>query len=110
MRPATLCYCSFIGWFIAYALHQRQHARLDAFHLRQTIFLYIISLSLYGIDSVLEINPLYGWFLYPTVYCLGGLLFVLWAIGLIAAIGGWARPMPLIGRRAQAVFAGIQSM
>ena len=109
MRPATLCYCSLIGWFVAYALHQRHRTTLDAFHLRQTIFLYVLSLSLYGIDSVLEIQPVLGWFLYPAVFFLGAVLFVLWAVGLASAISGSARPMPLIGRKAQEVFAGIQS-
>ncbi|HTJ14909.1 MAG TPA: hypothetical protein VL547_22885 [Dinghuibacter sp.] len=106
MRPATLCYCSFIGWLVAFAFRR---STVDAFHLRQTMFLYVLSLSLYGIDSVLEIRPEYGGLLYPLLYFLGGLLFVLWAFGLVAAVNGLARPMPLIGRKAQEVFQGIQS-
>lgn len=106
MRPATLCYCSFVGWLIAFSFRR---SPVDAFHLRQTMFLYVLSLSLYGIDSVLEVRPEYGGLLYPVVYCLAGLLFVIWAYGLLAAVNGLARPMPFIGRKAQEVFAGIQS-
>jgi uncharacterized membrane protein len=34
-------------------------------------------------------------------------LFVCWLLGLIAAISGQAKPMPLIGEPAQRMFAGI---
>ena len=34
-------------------------------------------------------------------------LFVLWIIGLIGAINGEQKPIPLIGDRAQSMFSGI---
>lgn len=35
---------------------------------------------------------------------------LLWLVGLIAAINGATKPIPLIGKKAQEVFAGIGSV
>jgi uncharacterized membrane protein len=106
--PATLSYFTLVGWAVAYFLHQREKTTLGACHLRQTMFLYILSLSLFAIETVLEVNPVYGWFLYPLLITVSIALFVLWLVGLVSALQGNVRPIPLIGRAAQEVFAGIE--
>ena len=104
---ATLSYFTLVGWAAAYFLHQRERTALGAYHLRQTIFLYILSLSLFAIDAVLEVNPVDGWFLYPVLVGVSTTLFVLWLVGLVGALQGDIKPIPFIGKTAQEVFAGI---
>ncbi|TDW96946.1 hypothetical protein [Dinghuibacter silviterrae] len=104
---AILCYCTFVGWVIAYGLHRRAKTPLGAFHLRQTFLLYVLSLSLSLADGMIEWNPVYRPALSPVLVLWGTALFVLWLVGLIGALNGAARSIPLIGKKAQEVFPGI---
>jgi uncharacterized membrane protein len=104
---AILCYCTFVGWAIAYGMHRRYKTPLGAFHLRQTFLLYVLSLSLSLADGLIDWNPLYTPTLWPLLVLLSAVLFALWLVGLVAALNGDAKPIPLIGRKAQEVFTGI---
>lgn len=47
--------------------------------------------------------PVLGWIAFPIVM-IG--LFVFWVMGLIAAVNGQQKPMPLVGEHYQKWFAG----
>ena len=80
---AIVSYITLIGWIIALILHFQQKTALGAMHLRQTLGLYITALIVGWIPAV-------GWLLSLAV-------LVLWVIGLINAIQGESRPIPLVG-------------
>ncbi len=102
---AIVSYITLIGWLIAYfAMHKDKKTSLGSYHLRQTLLLFIcVIVYQVIIRIVIMAVPAIG-----LVLSLVGLVFlVLWIMGLIAAINGEEKPMPLIGQKAQELFKGI---
>lgn len=106
---ALLSYITIIGWVIALVMNSNQKSSLGSYHLRQTIFLYIISIGIYIAQIVLLFIPYIGWLISILLIFAGIGLFVLWILGLISAINGEQKPMPVIGEKAQELFHGIGS-
>lgn len=102
---AIISYFSLVGWIIAYVLFTSNRSRLAAFHLRQTLALMLCSVAIYILFFVLlfiiSLLSFALWFVYIG-------LFILWVIGLVAAINGQEKPMPVIGQMAQNLFSGIK--
>ena len=75
----VISYITFIGWLIAYCAGDREGAK---FHMNQALVIYIFSL--------LGIIPCVGqiW---------GIFMLVCWIMGLVAAINGEEKEVPLIG-------------
>lgn len=90
---AIVSYGTLIGWVIALVLHQRQGSALGAFHLRQTLGLYLSAMLLGWV-------PLLGW-----VILLVLLLF--WVLGLAGALRGERRAVPLVGNWYQTILAPL---
>jgi uncharacterized membrane protein len=90
---AIVSYITFIGWIIALVLNSNQKTKLGAFHLRQTLGLYITGMILWWI-------PVVGWILNIVV-------FIFWLIGLINATQGEVKPVPIVGDFYQELFKGI---
>jgi len=102
---AIVSYITIIGWLIAYfGMHQSKKTSLGSFHLRQTLLLFIIAIVYQIVITIITMAvPAIG-----LILSLGGLVFlVLWIMGLIGAINGEEKPMPLIGAKAQEIFKGI---
>jgi len=79
---AIVAYLTLIGFLVAIIIHSNKKTKLGAFHLRQTLGLLLTSLVC--------IIPLLNLILIPIV-------LVLWIFGLIAAINGQMKPMPVVG-------------
>ncbi len=90
---AILSYITIVGWIIALVMHNNDKSALGAFHLRQGIGLFLTSL-------ILSFIPVLGW-----IVALG--VFILWILGLISAINGEMKPVPLLGDFYQKTFAGL---
>ncbi len=90
---AILSYITFIGWIIALILHQNNKTSLGAYHLRQTLGIFLTGI-------ILSIIPIIGWIL-------GLVLFVFWILGLISAVQGEEKPIPLLGEFYQNIFKGL---
>jgi len=102
---AIVSYLSLLGWLIAYfALHVPNRTSLGSYHLRQTLLLMLCAAGL-QIASMILIFVMPFLALILWVVWIG--LFVLWILGLIAAINGEEKPMPLIGGKAQEIFRTI---
>jgi len=80
---AIISYLTLIGWIIALILHVNNNTAMGAFHLRQMLGLMLTSL-------VLSIIPVLG-------LILNLVLLIFWGLGLISAIQGERKPVPLIG-------------
>lgn len=102
---AIVSYITIIGWLIAYfAMHQSKKTSLGSYHLRQTLLLFICAIVYQIVVMIITmVVPAIG-----MILSLAGLVFlVLWIMGLIAAINGEEKPMPLIGAKAQELFKSI---
>ena len=87
---AVVAYLTLIGFIAAGSIHSNKKTKLGAFHLRQMLG-FMLSLL---IVIVLFVIPVIGWILIPVFYIC---MFVLWIMGLLAAIKGEMKPMPLVG-------------
>jgi len=86
---AILSYITLIGFIVAIVLNSNKKTKLGAFHLRQVLGLFL--------TGVLCIIPLLG-----LVVAIG--LLVFWIMGLISAIKGEMKPVPLLGAMYQKWF------
>jgi uncharacterized membrane protein len=107
-----ISYMTIIGWLIAYfGIHQNKKTSLGSYQLRQTLLLHIVSFVVYFALSIvlgfmLFIPGLYFMF-HTVIWIIQAGFLVLWIIGLMGAINGEEKPIPLIGARAQTMFPGI---
>jgi len=90
---AILSYITLIGWIIAIIMNSSKKTSLGSFHLRQALIIMIAGI-------VVSWIPVIGWIL-------SLILFVFWIIGLVAAIQGKEKEIPIIGSLAQKWFKGI---
>lgn len=108
---AVISYFTIIGWLIAYfAMHKDNKTELGSYQLRQTLLLNIVVFVLgWGLSFVLGIlivsTGLFALVYISYVFQLA--VFVIWIVGLIGAINGEKKPMPLIGEKAQTMFPSI---
>lgn len=100
-----VCYLTFIGWLIAYfALYGDPKTPFAAYHLRQTLLLHIITA---GINIIIRFALPADVLSFVISTVVGILLFILWLTGVIHAVNGRMKPIPLIGIPAQKIFSGI---
>jgi uncharacterized membrane protein len=90
---AILSYITLIGWIVALILNQQKKTDLGSFHIRQTLMIMLTGI-------VLAWVPIIGWILSIV-------LFVFWIIGLVGAINGEKKEIPIIGGLAQDWFKGL---
>lgn len=104
---AVVSYITIIGWLVSYfALHKDKRTELGSYHLRQTLLLFIIGFILQIVQRIfISVVPSLTINLVFNIAYIG--LFILWIIGLIGAIQGVKKEMPLIGKQAQTMFPNI---
>ena len=79
-----VAYITLIGWAIAYLIGDREGAK---FHMNQALVLALAELVVGIVGGIIGIVG--------TV--LGVVMFVLWVIGIVGAIQGKAKKVPLLG-------------
>jgi len=102
---AIISYFSVVGWIIAFILYNSNKSQLAAFHIRQSLALILSGIACSIIFYIL-LFTIYFFALFVGILALG--LFILWIIGLISAINGQEKPVPVIGQMAQEMFASIK--
>ncbi len=93
---AIISYITFIGTIIAYFMNQSKRNPFAAFHIRQAIGLILLSFAVSFVGRFID----YGWV--SQLLSLG--LFVLWIIGLLGAVQGQEKKIPLLGDQFQEWF------
>jgi uncharacterized membrane protein len=102
---AIISYFSVVGWIIAYVLYTSNKSQMAIYHLRQSLALMLCGIACY----ILFFITIFFLFFLKFVFILLGIgLFVLWLIALISAINGEQKPVPVLGKIAQDIFAGIK--
>lgn len=94
--PAILSYLTWIGWVVALILNQDKKDEFAKFHLRQSLLIYLAAI----VGSFVFWIPLIGWLLALS-------LFVLWVMGLVSAVNGEKKEVPVLGDKAQEWFKGL---
>lgn len=98
---AILSYITIIGFVVAIVLHSGKPTKLGAFHLRQMLGFIIAIVAFWVCFMVIAFIPVVN-LLTIVLGPLGGLGFlIIWIMGLVAAIQGEAKPMPLVGAQFQ---------
>ncbi|MEM2916028.1 MAG: DUF4870 domain-containing protein [Candidatus Woesearchaeota archaeon] len=89
---AFLAYLLNIVGFIIVLLAKKDD-KFAMYHAKQSLVLFVAWVVLYLVGIVI---PLLGWFI---ILPIGGiLLFVLWLFGVINALTGKEKPLPIIGK------------
>jgi uncharacterized membrane protein len=96
---AILSYLTIIGFIAAIFMHQNHKTELGAFHLRQVLGMVVTGIA----GGVCGVVPILGWIVWFFVVLV---LFVFWILGLLAAVKGEMRPVPILGEHYQRWFAG----
>ncbi len=100
---AILSYLTIIGFIVALIMHSSKKTALGSFHLRQCLGLIITAIALSIAGMILMFIPFIGWL--TAMACWIGML-VLWVMGLIAAVNGQQKPLPVVGEHYQKWFSG----
>lgn len=104
---AILSYCTLIGFIIALVMNgdQKNKSELGIFHIRQALGIFLTSFSIGFASIILMFIPVIGWLAIMGAYIT---IFIFWILGLIAAIGGERKAVPLLGDFYQNLFKGIK--
>ncbi|HWD92804.1 MAG TPA: DUF4870 domain-containing protein [Verrucomicrobiae bacterium] len=91
---AILSYLTLIGFIVAIVMHSSKKTQLGAFHLRQVLGIFLTALAVMVCEFVLLFIPILGWL---CIFALWVSMFALWVMGLIAAVKGEMKPVPILG-------------
>ena len=91
---AIIAYLTLIGFFVAIIIHMNKKTKLGAFHLRQMLGFILTVIAVWFCVIVLVFIPFLGWL---CILALWASMLALWILGLVAAINGQMKPMPVVG-------------
>ena len=86
-----IAYITWIGWIVAFCAGDKEGAK---FHLNQALVLFLANVVWGIVAKILAFIPILGWIALGVGYLV---LFVFWVMGLVSAIQGEEKPLPLIG-------------
>ncbi len=100
-------YLWWIGWIISLVTSNNLNPKpsLVTFHLRQSFGLLLTQIALWVLNMMILVSVSSLYFL---TWILGIGLFVLWLLGLIAALNGEEKPIPVLGPLFQQWFTFIK--
>ena len=97
---AIIAYITLIGLIVAIVMNNEKKQPFASYHIRQSLGIILTGVAL----GFVNIIPFLGW----IISILGVIvLFVLWILGLISAIQGQEKPVPLAGVYYQEWFKSI---
>ncbi len=91
---AIVAYLTLIGFIVAIIVHMNKKTKLGAFHLRQVLGYFLTTIAVAFCQIILVFIPILGWL---CILALWASMLVLWILGLVAAINGQMKPMPVVG-------------
>ncbi|MCT8340387.1 hypothetical protein MG296_10000 [Flavobacteriaceae bacterium TK19130] len=100
---AIISYFTVIGLIIAYLLNNDKNNPFAAFHIRQSLGLIVTGLAVWFVITIFFMMLYIPW-LDSVLYLV---MVVLWLFGLVGAVQGQKKPVPVLGEEYQKWFAGI---
>ena len=101
---AVLSYITLLGWIIALILNMQKKQALASFHIRQSLMIIITAIVVSILGTVLAFIPVIGGII-GLVLWIG--LLVLWVLGLVSAIKGTQKEVPVVGATGQKWFKAL---
>lgn len=97
---AIISYLTIIGLIIAFVMNNDKKNQFASFHIRQMVGLALTSIVI----SFVGVIPFLGW-----IIAILGSLFILflWVSGLLNALNGKAKLLPILGKKYEEWFKGI---
>ena len=97
---AIIAYLTIIGLIIAFVMNKDKKEEFASYHIKQSLGIALTALAL----SVIGIVPILGWIIGFLGFFV---LLFLWIMGLINAINGHKKPIPLLGKKYEEWFKNI---
>lgn len=97
---AIVAYITLIGFVVALIMNSNNKSELGSFHIRQSLGIFILAFA----SGFIMIIPILGWIVGAAGYVFA---FVLWILGLISAVNGELKPVPVLGDKFNEWFKGI---
>jgi len=94
---AIVSYMTMLGFIIAIIIHTSKKTKLGAFHLRQMLGLWLTVIALIIVHSISSPFGSSDDLVNMAFMLLAISIIVLWVLGLIAAVNGQMKPMPVVG-------------
>ncbi len=102
---AILAYLTLIGFIVAVVMHGNKKTELGTYHLRQALGLMIASVVLSVAIMILSVIPIIQLLTFVVGPIAWLAIFALWIMGLIAAVNGQKKPIPVVGSQFEQWFA-----
>lgn len=96
---AIIAYITLIGWIIALVMNNGNKTALGTYHVRQALGIMCVGVVLSIASGFIGI-----WMLARVVQLA---ILVLWILGLVSAVQGEMKPVPVLGEKFQEWFKGI---
>ncbi|MBW3466455.1 DUF4870 domain-containing protein [Arthrospiribacter ruber] len=96
----VIAYLTVIGLIAAFILNMDKKYPFAQFHIRQMLGLFVTGLALSFVSWV----PFVGWLLAIVGFFL---MIYMWIIGLLAAINGEMKPLPVLGDKYEEWFKNL---
>lgn len=87
---ALIAYLTIIGLVVALVMNSDKKNSFAAYHIRQSLGLMLTAFAV----SVVSVIPFIGWLI--GIVAFFGLLYM-WVMGLMNAVNGHEKPLPLLG-------------
>lgn len=91
---AILSYITLIGFIAAVIIHNNKKTQLGAFHLRQALGIFLTWIGVVVCDFILVFIPILGWL---AMFALWIAVIAMLVMGLVSAIQGQMKPVPVLG-------------
>jgi uncharacterized membrane protein len=97
---AIIAYITIIGLLIAIILNNEKKNSFAAYHIRQGLGIGLAGLVI----GIIVVIPILGWFIFLVGWLL---ILVMWISGLINALNGREKPVPVLGDKFQEWFKSV---
>ncbi|MGO3182029.1 MAG: DUF4870 domain-containing protein [Aequorivita sp.] len=94
-----IAYITLIGWIIALVMNNGNKTALGTFHVRQALGIMCVGVVLAIISGIIGLGMI-SWIINLAI-------LVLWILGLVSAVQGEMKPVPVVGEKFQEWFKGI---
>lgn len=102
---AIVAYLTLIGFIVAVILHGSKKTQLGTYHLRQALGLMLTGIGLWICMLIVGVIPILGWIIAICIWIVMLALVFPWVMGLIAAVNGQMKPVPVLGKHYEKWFA-----
>lgn len=91
---AIIAYLTIIGLIIAFVMNRDKKYEFASYHIKQVLGLAVIGLAIYVLSMLV---PIAGW-IFSILITIP--MLIIWLLGLMNAINGKKKPIPVIGKYA----------